>query len=116
MESIFKDERMYMSDSEGIILNLDDVLFDDICADFLRKLFINIISRFGVISVADIIEAITDLVGDINGQSIKTPSYLSGRYVFTDYNFFKFELDHKPRRPGDTLWKLKIILSPVEEN
>lgn len=115
MENIFKDERMYMSDSEGDVLNIDEIFFDDVFADHVRKVFINNINEYGFIAVGDIIEIITGLLIG-TGKLIKEPSYLSMNYGFVDPNFFKFELDHEPKRPGDTLWKLKIISSPVEVN
>jgi hypothetical protein len=106
MCDIFKDERMYMSDSEGAILDINNMVFDDISADFLRKLFINTIDRYGFISVGDIIDLVTSSI--IDGTLIKNPSYLSMKYGFKDYDFFKFELDREPKYPGDILWRLDI--------
>lgn len=110
MEDILKNEKMYKSDSEGDVLDLDIIFFDDNYAEGLRKAFNSIVYQYGFISIGDIIDIITGVV--VDSTPIKTPSYLSRRYGFKECNFFKFELDHEPKHPGDVCWKLKIS-SPI---
>ena len=104
MENIFKNENMYMNESEGVILDLDCVIFDDAAAHALREQFIEIVYKYGFISVGDII----NIINSSSEIFIKNPSYLSMKYGFIDCNFFKFELDHQPKYPKDVYWKLKI--------
>lgn len=110
MENILKNEKMYMSDSEGAVIDLDIIFFDDTYAKGLRKTFNNIIYQYGFISVGDIIDIIAGEI--VDSTPIRTPSYLSRKFGFKEGDSFKFELDHEPKYPGDILWKLKIS-SPI---